>query len=149
MASRMVRKAVESVEDYEDDTEAYEETPAPVKRSSRLNGDPVSSGWGAPAQERRETVKAPYLDMKVPGKRIIKILDEVPSATFRQHYVKSRNKYLTCSQISEYNPQTRSMEIIEHCPLCDAGHYAGQQFRMNVVDMKEDRKSTRLNSSHP
>lgn len=129
------RKVAVPAEDYDETgmdefaDKPEDSAPAtPVKRSTRVSGNPVSSGWGAPTEERRETVKAPFLDLKN-GKLVIKIHDNEPTVNFWQHYVNSQNKYLTCSSERE------GSRILSPCPLCDAGHYAGQQFRMNVTDM--------------
>lgn len=140
MASRIRKVAVPS-EDYDETnpTELLEDEdtePTPPQRSKRVNSTGISSGWGAPKQERRETVQAPFLDIKS-GKKFIKILESQPSVNFFQHYVKSAGRYLSCSQVKEYDESSRRMVIVQHCPLCDAGHKNIQQFKMNVVDMKE------------
>ena len=128
MAVRTVRKAVEE-DTYEESSEYQEETPAP--RASKRSTGPVGSGWGAPKAERREVKKAPYLDIKKAGKFLLKIHDAEPPVRFRQHYVNSTGKYFTCSE------ERDGREIVTRCPLCDAGHYASQQYRMNVTDLKD------------
>jgi hypothetical protein len=98
------------------------------KRSYRSTPT-AGSGWGAP--KRRETVKAPYLDVKT-GKLLIKILDSEPSVNFWQHYINSKSQYLSCNSVrADDNPR----EILDADPLCEAGHKATQNFKLNVVDM--------------
>jgi hypothetical protein len=100
-------------------------TTAIVSRElNRSAKSPVGSGWGAPAEERRETVKSPNLVLKDAGKRILKLLDEMPPVKYKRHYINSKKRYYTC-------PQTE-------CPICKAGVRASWTFVMNVVDMTDD-----------
>lgn len=122
MASRIKREVVSDYDEsgmdefvntektYEDDT-------------PRQSSPSISKGWGAPTQERRETVKADYLKLKDNGKRIVKILEDEPAVRFRQHYINSARRSYTC-------PGGKI------CPLCQAGHRAGDRYQMNVVDME-------------
>jgi hypothetical protein len=94
----------------------------PAGKVTRSNG-PVSSGWGAPAEERTETVRSPNLVLKDKGKRIVKLLDEMPPVKYKRHYLNSAKRYYTCPQ--------------SECPLCEKGVRASWTFAMNVVDMDE------------
>lgn len=119
----------ESYNVSESPQDAYEK---PV-RASRV----VRSGWGAPnvTEERRETVKAPYLKLKDNGHRIIKIMDEVPPVHYFQHFVNSIKRSFTCSQVRDEDTN----KIVERCPMCDAGHRASPRFMLNVIDMPSKR----------
>jgi hypothetical protein len=104
-----------------------------MKRSGiRRPSGPVSSGWGAP-QQKRETVKAPYLKVDR-TKKIIKLLDAEPSVRFKQHYLKTLNKFYTCIEVYEGKDHPDNVD----CPLCDAGHKASVKFIMNVIEMDPD-----------
>jgi hypothetical protein len=103
--------------DTSEDHPVHERSVGKVKRV-------VSSGWGAPAEERRETVKAPNLILKDKGKRIVKILDDEPPVKYKRHYLNSTKRYYTCLQ--------------QGCPLCQAGVRASWTFMINVVDMTDD-----------
>jgi hypothetical protein len=126
MATRSRRIAVPA-DDYDEPEMDDTTEELPVKRSSASS---IGSGWGAPQQERRDTVTAPYLDIKK-GKLLIKILEDEPSANFRQHFVQSTKSYHSCNEVVEDG------RVTVRCPLCDAGHANTQNFRMNVVDMSE------------
>jgi len=93
------------------------------RMAPKVTRTPVSSGWGAPAEERVETVKSPNLVLKDKGKRIVKLLDEMPPVKYKRHYLNSAKRYYTCPQ--------------SECPLCDQGVRASWTFAMNVVDMAE------------
>jgi hypothetical protein len=117
-------KVTDSVSET-DETEdlEIEEPEAPVA-PRKVTRKVVQAGWGAPAEERRETVKAPNLILKDKGKRIIKILDEQPPVKYKRHYLKSTRRYYTCLQVE--------------CPLCAEGVRAGWTFMLNVIDMTDD-----------
>ena len=121
----------ESENEYEvnmsKDVEDEVEDARPARRASGGAAKPISSGWGAPKQERRETVKSERLDLKDKKKHIVKLLEDEPSVRFRQHYVNSAGRYYTCAG--------RGV-----CPLCAAGHRASDRYQMNVVDMKDPEK---------
>lgn len=106
---------------------AEEETSTTVRKRPSGSANPISSGWGAPKQERRETVKSERLDLKDKKKHIVKLLEDEPSVRFRQHYVNSTGRYYTCAGRGT-------------CPLCAAGHRASDRYQMNVVDMKDPEK---------
>lgn len=106
------------VPDHDDD-----DTP-PKRTIARTSSRSVSSGWGAPKQEQRERVQAPYLKLKDNGKRIVKLLTAEPTLRYFEHFVNSTGKRFICSGK-------------DTCALCDAGHRAGARFMMNVVDMSE------------
>lgn len=126
--ARMTRRPVNAApaEDYDEST--VEDTPqdaAPRRTARRVQSSgPIQSGWGAPAQQRRETVKAPYLTVST-KKVLIKILEDAPAVRYEQHYIKSLNKYFTCTSTED-----------ELCPLCNVGHNPSRKFMMNVVDME-------------
>jgi hypothetical protein len=112
----------------------------PEKRPARAV---VSSGWGAPQEERTEFVKSPTLQLSnvdkagrktTRGIRVIKILDAFPVAKYKRHYLNSKKRYYTCPQTS-------------NCPLCileppaDHGKLkASWTFVLNVVDMLEPKE---------
>src|SRR6266436_6544311 len=128
MAKRITRTPV--TENYEasgmdefaldNDTD---DIPAVTSRA-QSSASPVGSGWGAPREARRETVKAPYLVLKGNGKRIVKLLDSEPVVRFWQHFVNSAKRSYTCSND-------------DACVMCAAGHKANLRFMMNVVDMEK------------
>lgn len=141
MAQRVSRVAVTQQDDADDSYDAPDtgsEAPQKPARSSRV----VGSGWGAPAvqEDRRETVKAPYLKLKDNGHRIIKIMDEVPPVRYAQHYVNSIKRSFTCGLIRDEDTN----EIVQRCPMCDAGHRASPRFMLNVVDMDDKLRDTIL-----
>lgn len=107
--------------------------PVVVKTRMRRPSGPIASGWGAPAQQKRETVKAPYLRVDS-TKKIIKLLEDEPAVRFRQHYVKPLNKFFTCIEV--YNGKDDADNV--DCPLCDAGHKPSQKYMMNVIEMVEE-----------
>lgn len=131
MAQRITRTPVSAEKD---------ETPAEApRRIQRGNSSSVGSGWGAPKQKRRETVRAPYLDLRN-GKLIIKLLEAAPAVNYRRHYIKGRkpSPYVTCPQVrdDDYN-------IIVPCAICETGlNYPSQTYIMNVVDM-DDRETVK------
>jgi hypothetical protein len=105
--------------------------PVPSRRMSR-NVTAVSAGWGAPVPERRETAKFESLVLGGKGKRIVKILDEVPAVKYGRHYIKSagpKGKYYTCLNDEFFQGD---------CPLCAEGLRRSQSYVMNVVDLIED-----------
>lgn len=112
--------ALSSDEQDEMDANPYE---APEMKRGHQNTT-VSSGWGAPKQERRERVQAPYLKLHENGKRIVKLLTESPSLNYFEHFVNSTGKRYICPG-----------RVV--CALCKAGHKASYRFMMNVVDMGE------------
>jgi hypothetical protein len=105
-------------EAYAQEDEVQTETP---KRAARTA---ISSGWGAKAEDRPETVKAPHLKLADAGTRVIKLLDDAPPVKYKRHYVNSKRRYYTCTQNA--------------CPLCEVGVRASWTFMMNVVDMADD-----------
>lgn len=111
----------ESSNDFEN---RYDDaTPSDSRERVSTSKSPISSGWGAKVEERKETVKAPILKLKDNGTRIIKILDEFPPVKYKRHYLNSRGRYYTCTQTG--------------CPLCRKGSNASWAFILNVVDMEE------------
>lgn len=130
--ARMTRRPVAAApaEDYDEsgsvdmDKEPVEAAPAPRVARRSPAGGPIQSGWGAPAQNRRETVKAPYLTVDT-KKKIVKILDDAPAVRYQQHWVVSVKKFFTCIASEDTN-----------CPLCAVGHNPSRKFMMNVVDME-------------
>lgn len=131
--SRVAAEPVTPDEEYDErETEAaYEKPAAPAKRTTmRRPTGPITSGWGAPQAPRRETVKAPYLNLKN-GKLIVHLLNDAPVVSYEQHFVNSVQRGYTCIQEKD------GRDIVVFCPLCEAGHYAGQKYMMNVVDMSD------------
>lgn len=128
--AKLNRVAVSNDTEDNGPEDTTEET-APTRKISRIAG-PVASGWGTPAPERRETVKFESLVLAGKGKRIVKILDEVPAVKFGRHYIRSagpKGRYYTC-----INDEFRNGD----CPLCEGGLSRNQTYVMNVVDMIED-----------
>lgn len=113
-------------EDYEDsgyDNDEYEETSSAPSRSAAPSR--VSSGWGAPREERRERVSAPYINFnKQAGTKILKVLDDSPIAHWFQHFFGPGQMPSTC--------------LRDECPFCEKGYKATETFRLNVVDMEGD-----------
>lgn len=109
------------VEDTPEDA-SPSESASPARTVTRKG--PVSSGWGAPAEDRPEVVKAPILKLKDNGKRIVKLLDEMPPVKYKRHYLNSTKRYYTCTQ--------------NECPLCIEGVRSSWTFAMNIVDMADD-----------
>lgn len=105
-----------------EDNEELQGSERPLRTG--VNRPAVSSGWGSPAEERVETVRAVNLVLKDKGKRIIKILDEVPPVKYKRHYLNSKKRYYTCLQTA--------------CPLCQAKVRASWTFMVNVIDMTDD-----------
>lgn len=133
MAVRTTRKAV-SDESYEETESAHDEQS--VRMSKRVAAGPISAGWGAPAAERRETEKAPYLKVST-TKIIIKLLDPEPAVRYKSHYVNNLRKYFTC--IAVFNTKGDPDNV--DCPLCEAGSKAGYKFMMNVIELDPDATS--------
>jgi|SRR5882672_3474496 len=102
----------------------HDEDDVPRRRPASTSRPAVSTGWGAPKQEQRERVQAPYLKLKDNGKRIVKLLTEAPSLRYFEHYVNSSGKRYICPGRDE-------------CALCQEGHKAGYRFMFNVVDMED------------
>lgn len=127
MASR-TRVAVTTPDESED----YDTPTSDSKGSaSAVRGVRVAShGWGSSSStERRETVKAPYLDLKGRGHRIVKILNEQPPVRYPKHFVNSKNRPYTCGLLNG-----------DECPLCDAGLRASDGYMINVIDMEDPTK---------
>lgn len=137
MAVRTTRKAVSS-EDYDENYDAQGdyvpdiEPARTTKRVTRTSG-PISTGWGAPKQEQRETEKAPYLKVDR-TKRIIKLLDEEPTVRYKSHYLNTVRKFFTCIEVFNGKGDEDNVD----CPLCDAGNRPGAKFIMNVIEMEEN-----------
>src|SRR5690242_12512123 len=128
MASRS-RVAV-TKPDTDDDYDAPA-APAAASQAPRQGSRVVKRGWGAPArEERQETVKAEYLKLKDNGHRIIKVMNAVPPVHYFQHFVNSMGQSFTCARIWE------GRQLVQACPLCEAGHKASARFMLNVVDME-------------
>lgn len=129
--ARMTRTRVAApAEDY-DETEAEEtvqdEAPVTVtKTRMRRPTGPISSGWGAPPVQRRETVSAPYLKVEA-KKKIVKILEDAPAVRYKQHYLNNIKKYMTCTEVED--------EV--KCPLCAVGHSPSWKYMVNVVEMSD------------
>jgi hypothetical protein len=102
----------------------------PHKRASRPAA--IGDGWGAPQEERREVVKAPYIDFKKgSSKKLVKVLEAKPTAQWKQHYVASvRPPFLYCLQD-------------DGCPLCDEGHKSAWNFLLSVVEMNDNAAEVR------
>jgi len=119
---------VAALSDSSDVDQPHERTSK--EQSTGRTSPTVRSGWGAPKQEQRDTVKAPYLKLSekkgnewVPnGKHIVKLLTDEPSLNYFEHYVNSTGKRYICPG--------------QPCSLCKAGHRAGYRFMMNIVDME-------------
>lgn len=113
----------------ETDNEAPETEPTQERSSSRsIRSKAVSSGWGSGggSQEKRDTVKAPYLDISK-GAKLIKFMDEIPPVRFERHWVPGQG-YSNCP---------KSLGTEDTCPLCAADHRPGQAFLMNVIDLTD------------
>jgi hypothetical protein len=127
--AKITRTAVvdENTEDsYEENTqESYDETPARPSVTRK-----VSKGWGSAGEteERRETVKAPYIDFgKQSGDKIVKILDDEPVARWRRHFIPGRPP-IYCHG--------------GNCPLCAKNYKAAEVYRINVVEMSDPNSAT-------
>lgn len=128
--AKITRTAV--VEDnYEDNTEdtyeeSYDETPARPAATRK-----VQSGWGSAGEEpaeRRETVKAPYIDFgKQSGDKIVKILDDAPVARWRRHFIPGRPP-IYCHG--------------GNCPLCAKNYKAAEVYRINVIEVSDPASAT-------
>jgi len=132
MASRNRVAVAAPVEDdsYDGPSESMK-APQRAPRTGRV----VRSGWGAPATPKQETVKAPYLELKGNGRRIIKILNEKPPVHYFQHFVQQVKRSYTCGKIWEDG------KLVQTCPLCNVGHKASARFMMNVIDMEDINKA--------
>lgn len=117
---------IQSELDEADAAERRTHRPDPTFKRNSTSGvkRAVSSGWGAPVEERTENVKAPNLVLKDKGKRIVKVLDDMPPVKYKRHYLNSKKRYYTCPQVD--------------CPLCEAGIRASWTFVMNVIDMVDN-----------
>lgn len=134
-------KVVESAEDNVQDSVPQDE-PKSV-RTPRMTG---GGGWGAPASQRRETVSAPYLDVKEP--KVIKILSEMPDLFYLQHFMGPGKAPVMCYASGNANPElTIAKEKMAEsnraglgdCPICtEAPNSASYGFMLNVVDMTSD-----------
>jgi hypothetical protein len=120
-ASPVTADVEENVSDPSDVDQPHEQA---VKRSSRPIT--IGDGWGTPQEERREVVKAPYIDFKKgSSKKLVKVLEFKPTAQWKQHYVPSqRFPFLYCLQ--------------DDCPLCDEGHKSAWNFLLSVVEMNDN-----------
>lgn len=129
--ARMTRTRVAApAEDYDEtvaETAPQDEAPMTVtKTRMRRPTGPISSGWGAPPVQRRETVSAPYLKVEA-KKKIVKILEDAPAVRYKQHYLNNIKKYMTCTEV----------EGETACPLCAVGHSASWKYMVNVVEMSD------------
>lgn len=113
----------------ETDNEAPETEPTQERSPARtIRNKAVDSGWGSGSVggSKRETVKAPYLDISK-GAKLIKFMDEIPVVRFSRHWIPGQG-YSNCPT---------SIGTEDTCPLCKADHRPGQAFLMNVIDMTE------------
>src|SRR5579859_822993 len=126
--AKITRETV--VEDsYEDDNEneyVYDETPS--RPAAKAQG--IASGWGeTETTERRETVKAPYLDFKNGSStKIVKLLDDQPFARWYRHFVPGKAPIYCHGQAN--------------CPICAKNWKAQQNYRMNVIEMSDPKSAT-------
>lgn len=139
MAVRRTRVAAPSDETTEREPQT---SAAPAPRRSYSGG----GGWGAPQSQRRETVSAPYLDVKEP--KVIKIMSEMPDLFYLQHFMGPGKAPVMCYASGNANPE---LEIAKEkmaesiaaglgdCPICtEAPGSASYGFMLNVVDMTTD-----------
>lgn len=90
--------------------------------AKRRTTSSVASGWGAPAEERREVTKVGgYLDFKDSNSHVVKILDAEPVARWKRHFLGQGQRPMYCIQ--------------EDCPVCAKGWKSTWVYRVNVVQM--------------
>lgn len=113
---------------FDTDEQGYEPDEQPTAAPKARK---VQSGWGQadqPEEERRETIKAPYIDFgKQSGDKIVKILNEQPIARWSRHFVPGKPP-IYCHG--------------GNCGLCAKGYKATQCFRINVVEMSDPASAT-------
>jgi hypothetical protein len=140
MAVRRTKVAAPA-EDTQNSVPDEPKSATPPRRSYSGGG-----GWGAPQSQRRETVSAPYLDVK--EAKVIKILSEMPDLFYLQHFMGPGKAPVMCYASGKANPE---LEIAKEkmaesnaaglgdCPICtEAPSSASYGFLLNVVDMTED-----------
>lgn len=137
-----VRRTRVPTTDMTKDNEAPTESAAPARRPAYSGG----GGWGAPQSSRRETVSAPYLDVKEP--KVIKIMSEMPDLFYLQHFMGPGKAPVMCYASGNANSQlTIAKEKMAEsnraglgdCPICtEAPNSASYGFMLNVVDMTSD-----------
>lgn len=112
-----------------EDNNMEDQTPTTERTSSRsIRSRAVDSGWGSAREERTESVKADFLDLR-DGRKLVKFLDAIPPVRFARHYVGGR--FHNCPESLGELPEGES------CPLCDKGNRPSQAFLMNVLDLTE------------
>lgn len=128
---KIVRKAVVDSAPEEEYDESVEDA-APARSAGPAKG--MRSGWGAPREARRETVKAPYLDFKKgDSSKVVAILNDQPVVNWKRHYVKSANQMFYCHWDDDRG-----------CPLCDAGHRSSWVYRINCVELNDNAEEVRV-----
>lgn len=138
MAVRRTKVAVPS----DESTQQEEPKSAAPSRPSYSGG----GGWGAKFAPRRDTVAAPYLDVK--EAKVIKILSEMPDLYYLQHFMGPGKAPVMCYASGKANPElTIAQEKMEEskaaglgdCPICtEAPGSASYGFLLNVIDMTTD-----------
>jgi hypothetical protein len=123
-----------------------EEASEPKTSSAPRPAYSGGGGWGAKQAPRRETVSAPYLDVK--EAKVIKVLSEMPDLYYLQHFMGPGKAPVMCYASGKANPElTIAQEKMEEsnaaglgdCPICtEAPGSAGYGFMINVVDMTTD-----------
>jgi hypothetical protein len=117
-------------EDEQDEMDANPYAAPEMKRGAVTRPAAIGTGWGSSGEERREVVKAPYIDFKASSTKIVKILEGQPTARWKQHYIPSqRPPFRYCLQ--------------EDCPLCDAGVKSSWNFLLSVVEMNDNTHEVR------
>lgn len=125
---KIVRK--QPVVDETPETEEYDESVESEAPARQVNTTTrIRGGWGAPREERRETVKAPFLDFKKgDSSKVVAILNEEPVAHWKRHFVRSLNQMFYCY----HEDKDRG------CPLCDVGHRSSWVYRINTVELNDN-----------
>lgn len=129
--AKITRTAVVDNDAFDTDEQGYEEESyeAPTRPAAKPNTT-IQSGWGeTEVAERRETVKAPYLDFKNGDSiKIVKLLDDAPFARWYRHFVPGKPPIYCHGR--------------ENCPICAKNWKAQQNWRMNVIEMSDAKSAT-------
>lgn len=129
--AKITRTAVVDNDAVDTDEQGYEEESyeAPRTNMRKASTNKIAAGWGeTETTERRETVKAPYLDFKNgDSSKVVKILDEQPFARWYRHFVPGKPP-IYCHR--------------DDCPICAKNWKANQNWRMNVIEMSDPKSAT-------
>lgn len=122
----------EAIEPEDDDEE--DEKPAPKMRSSANGDDAAIRGGWTDAQRQMDSTSNFAQTLKLEEKSVfIKILDDLPYANFRRHWIERSTK-----DGKTLRAYTCLKTVDKDCPLCDGGDRASAVSAFNVALIGDD-----------